>query len=197
MLTQNKSDAKDKSDAGTGDNSQSAEFYRYGQPDFYYSNDWREQNELALPKNIFMDKADFTLFLNENYGRYELKDYVLSTAKCIEEKTKEMFVENVSRISTGNGSYDLDKENANAMNECIASRFKETDIGLTELEFSAFTTLHDSYINLDQEIKLIEQDNMKKQGYAFYSNLPQNICEQSLNPKQLSEFSLNDDLRTL
>jgi len=194
--SKNKSDAQNKADlAGSGDNAPSAEFFRYGQPDFYYSNDWVEQNELALPKNIFADKQNFTMFLNEKYGRYELTDYVLSTAKCIEEKTLRHFVNNVDRISIGthaqNGSaLDYHNVDLDGLDNCIASRFKETDIGLSEQEFSAFTKLHNAHINLDEEMKFIEQDQMKKQGYAFYSHLPANVCEQSMNPKQLTDASL-------
>ena len=65
---------------------------------------------------------------------------------------------------------------------------------MTDIDFSAFSKLHNKYLNLDDEIKYIEQDNMKKQGYAFYSHLPQNIAEQSLNPKQLTDQNINDDL---
>ena len=137
-----------------------------------------------------MDKQDFTRFLHRNYGRYELNDYVLSTHECMEEKTQRDFVSNVKRISVDGGGqlddYQIPKS-AKAINDCIQSRFKETDVGLSEQDFSAFAKLHCSYLNLDQEIKFIEQDNMKKQGYAFYSHIAHNLCHQSLNPKQLND----------
>merc|ERR1712083_178591 len=128
--------------------------------------------------NIFMDKEDFTRFLHRNYGRYELNDYVLSTHECMEEKTQKDFVSNVNRISVYDGGnmkdYPIPKS-AKDINECIRSRFKETDVGLSEQDFSAFAKLHCSYLNLDQEIKFIEQDSMKKQGYAFYSQIARNL----------------------
>ena len=190
------------SNIGNGQNSLYNRYdNRYGQCDIYYSDNIAEQNELALPKNIFCEKKEFTFFLSQNYGRYELSDYVLSTHECIEEKTEKDFVANVGRISVANNNnennqkvlYPKMNEN-NEINKCIKTRFRETDIGLTQKDFSAFAKLHHSYLNLNEEIKLIENDNMKKQGYAFYSHLPQNICQQSLNPKQLSDQNINDDL---
>eukprot|EP01084_Bolivina_argentea_P175224 303493_1 len=91
-------------------NQQLSGFNRYGQPDIYYSDDIKQQNELALPKNIFMNKKDFTFFLTQNYGRYELSDYVLSTHECIEEKTEKDFIANVHRISIKNNNNNNKKK---------------------------------------------------------------------------------------
>merc|ERR1712129_626009 len=103
------------------------------------------------------------------------------------EKTAESFAENVNKIST-QSTWGDEAETISFAD--IDSRYKETDIGLSEQEFSALTRLHNAHINLDEEMQFIEQDQMKRQGYAFYSNLPTNVCEQSLNPKQLTERDL-------
>jgi len=188
-------------------------YRRYGAPDVYYSDSAKEQQELALPKNIFLDKQDFTHFLNENYGRYELNDYVLSTHECMEEKTQADFVANVNRISVyaanenraEDGTITINEDmrispstaTPKQINECIESRFKETDVGLTDQDFSAFAKLHSEYLDLDQEIKCIDQDTRKVQGYAWYTHLPHNICNHSLNPKQLNDANIDDDLADL
>ncbi|ETO24308.1 hypothetical protein RFI_12849 [Reticulomyxa filosa] len=172
----------------------------YGRPDTYFATDWKEQNELALPKNVHGNKEELKKLLEETLNNNSIENQVISTHPAI-----------INKVATKLSAKDKEYRHTRMMHQLLRSkypdapsgfiptttwssllrrRFDETKVSVTNADFEALVRLHSHHLSIDSTYFLEndkEINELKKVEYDFYLKLPRSVIHDSINPSQTTQ----------